>query len=375
MPITSLEDLPYELQELVASHLNQGSQALCTRVCRTWYNLFNPVLWREVKCGADPFGHMKGDRSTVSSFLRSAAAGALKTNGHYIESLSLYLFQKDFVTLLEYCPTTFPQLTAIELGGCLDSRKETLSNFTNRCSAGLKTVAFLVFDKLDKSFDLAPGPIDALSKHLHTLEILRLTGEISLDGKLLNNLLCSAPKLKELYFPGNSSLEYGGWLAGQDVAHSEWACTDLEVFACEILGIDRPGISDEYDIRNAYVTETIGSTVQGSIDLQRRVYSQLARLINLRELRLGFMFDEFCKIPRDPFNDYHQTYTCLAMDLESGLDLLKDLKELRVVDLHNMLVGISKPAEQEWVAEHWPRAKIGCVDDLPYSEDEYEEDY
>ncbi|KAF9964430.1 hypothetical protein BGZ70_006463, partial [Mortierella alpina] len=47
-------------------------------------------------------------------------------------------------------------------------------------------------------------------------------------------------------------------------------------------------------------------------------------------------------------------YECLSFTLESGLDLLRDLKELRVIDLSNMAVGIDGEAEQQWMKKHWP---------------------
>lgn len=46
------------------------------------------------------------------------------------------------------------------------------------------------------------------------------------------------------------------------------------------------------------------------------------------------------------------------MSLESGLDLLANLGDLRRVDLEDMNVEIGNPAEQAWVAEHWPLATV-----------------
>ncbi|KAK3848381.1 MAG: hypothetical protein J3R72DRAFT_484597 [Linnemannia gamsii] len=182
--------------------ISNGEEQVCVAKNRPQVEIGLEVLWRHVKCGVDPFDNTQrqSDQVKMPSFLRSAAAGALKTNGRHIGSLSMYLFQGDFVDLLEHCPSTFPQLTAIKIGGRLSSREESLSNLTDRYSAGLKWVDLFVYDKAEKSFNLAPGPIGALSKHSHTFEVLHLTGEISVNPKLLNNLLCSAPKLKELYF-------------------------------------------------------------------------------------------------------------------------------------------------------------------------------
>ncbi|KAF9122199.1 hypothetical protein BGW39_009970 [Mortierella sp. 14UC] len=50
------------------------------------------------------------------------------------------------------------------------------------------------------------------------------------------------------------------------------------------------------------------------------------------------------------------------MTVESGLDLLKGLKELRVVDLSDLEVYVDGEPEQSWFKEHWPLAKIITTD-------------
>ncbi|KAG0372024.1 hypothetical protein BGX24_000840, partial [Mortierella sp. AD032] len=64
-------------------------------------------------------------------------------------------------------------------------------------------------------------------------------------------------------------------------------------------------------------------------------------------LRLGLTFDEVSTGLEDIDADNSRHLTRLVMNLKSRLDLLKDFKELRVVDLHNMLAGINEPAVQE----------------------------
>ncbi|KAG0368595.1 hypothetical protein BGX24_002763, partial [Mortierella sp. AD032] len=93
----------------------------------------------------------------------------------------------------------------------------------------------------------------------------------------------------------------------------------------------------------------------------------LGRLTKLRELRLGLSVDptRYPNYQRGDREIYRQ-YDCLAMTLDSGLDLLKGLKELRVVGLEDMEVYIDGDGEQSWFAEHWPLAKIGYED---YRED------
>lgn len=45
---------------------------------------------------------------------------------------------------------------------------------------------------------------------------------------------------------------------------------------------------------------------------------------------------------------------CLEMSLESGLGTLKDLKELRELNMYGMRTRIGVP-EVQWMVEHWPK--------------------
>ncbi|KAG0359383.1 hypothetical protein BGX24_005780, partial [Mortierella sp. AD032] len=49
------------------------------------------------------------------------------------------------------------------------------------------------------------------------------------------------------------------------------------------------------------------------------------------------------------------------MTLDSGLDLLRNLKYLRIVGLTDMEVYIDGDKEQKWVAEHWPNAALEFI--------------
>lgn len=148
-----------------------------------------------------------------------------------------------------------------------------------------------------------------------------------------------------------------------------WVCSELEVFECQIGIIPRPDIT-----RNILDGPASGhacdGTTQESIDLQRKVYAKLAQLTKLRELTLGFPIHTKYKYKHGD-KEYYRQYDCLVMTLESGLDLLKRLKELRVVGLEDMEVYGDGEKEQSWFAEHWPHATIGVTD---YSTDRYEDD-
>lgn len=50
-------------------------------------------------------------------------------------------------------------------------------------------------------------------------------------------------------------------------------------------------------------------------------------------------------------------YGCLEMTLESGLDQLKSLKNLRVLGVQRMAqrIGIK---EVQWMTQHWPKLRV-----------------
>ncbi|KAF9213728.1 hypothetical protein BGZ59_004931 [Podila verticillata] len=58
-----------------------------------------------------------------------------------------------------------------------------------------------------------------------------------------------------------------------------------------------------------------------------------------------------------------EVFRAEAAGLESGLDLLSGLKNLRVVALEDMEVDIDGDSEQKWVAEHWPKARVITTED------------
>ncbi|KAF9087382.1 hypothetical protein BGX23_008169 [Mortierella sp. AD031] len=138
-------------------------------------------------------------------------------------------------------------------------------------------------------------------------------------------------------------------------------------------GIPRPDITRRVFGEPASESDLIRhGTHKEYIDLHRQVYSHLARLTKLRELVLSVPIKEFWRSDPTDDQELHRAYDCPAMSLDSGLDLLKDLKELKVVGLEDREVGINNTAEQGWVAKNWPLAEIGCTQ---YCNDNDEDDY
>ncbi|KAF9092699.1 hypothetical protein BGX29_010330 [Mortierella sp. GBA35] len=298
----SLANLPSELQDTVASYLSQHDSSVCVRVCRAWQANFTPFVWRHIE--SKYWKVDKNDPPWREVFLESAATGALRTYDHHIHSLDLDEDKKFFERFLEHAPPTFPRLTSAERG-----------------TGGWKKIVIYQFGDLGVSFGSAPA--EALLKHAPTLEIVRMEGAYAFPSKAIHQLLCSAPKLKELHLLGEERVldNLDRWMDAHDVDESDWACTSLEIFGCEIRNIPRPDITMPIcgDPPTKYFVK---GTLQESIDLQRRI----------------------------------------------GLDLLKDLNELRIVRLDDMEVYIGHDKEQQRVKENWSNVK-----NISY--DEYESDW
>lgn len=85
----------------------------------------------------------------------------------------------------------------------------------------------------------------------------------------------------------------------------------------------------------------------------------LARLAKLKELKLGLELADRKQVRTN--RRCWRRYDGLAMTLDSGLDLLRGLKELRVVGLMDMEVYIDGDREQGWFKEHWLNARNGVT--------------
>lgn len=277
-------------------------------------------------------------------------------NDSLIHSLKLRLSNEHITEFLACCPPTFPQLTSAEVEDCNEWDEEEVAKFIGLSSAGWRRLVFravhkerypyVIFDS--KSFKV----LHACSST--TLEIVRFDTHSSISGSQIHQLLCSAPKLKQAYFSGWPNLVEGGWMDARAIVGSEWVCLDLEVFGCRIGNNPRPDITR--DIAGRPSVDVYGSPLE-SITLQRQIYSKLARLTKLRVLRLGFEIDS--TLPEYLLGEKEdlRQYSCIAMTLDSGLDLLQGLKELKVVGLEDMEVYIGE-RERTWFEEHWPNARV-----------------
>ncbi|KAK3848374.1 MAG: hypothetical protein J3R72DRAFT_428874 [Linnemannia gamsii] len=394
LPTTTFSDLPFEVQEMIGPFLRPHDLAHCVRVNKIWKTVFNPVLWKHLEepkpleSAQEQFaqegrGKERKKECWYAVLMRCAKVGALWHNGNLVETIKFIncgdKFLEDFVS---ESPYGMQHLHTAEIEG-VESDDDTISSFIGLSLAGWKRLVFRLDDpclRLGFGFQ----SIEMLQDNVDTLEVFRLEAMMEhVEGCSLQMLLCEASVLKEFYLipPSRNAIDdcihMEAWMIARDFANGErWACTELEVFGCQIADIPRP------DITRDIVGVTPNNFVEGgprkkSIDMQRGVYKQLARLKKLKLLTLGIPIDTYYKNYTMGDKEHYRQYDCLAMTLESGLNLLKDLKYLEEVDLEDMEVYIDWEEEQAWVEKNWPKVFIhtsGYVTDLDFYTDEDDEE-
>ncbi|KAK3841510.1 MAG: hypothetical protein J3R72DRAFT_445035 [Linnemannia gamsii] len=375
---TSYSVIPPEVQGLIASFVCRPDLRHCVRVCREWREVFTPFFWRHVQRSDDQYDW--GDQ-----FLQSIRTGCLRKYSRHIRSIDIEGFDDELEEILEHSPRTFPQLTSLRLLG-LVKKDALIADMIQRCSGGLQSFV-CDLDDCDygrEYFGFGQKSAKAILEHVSTLEVFRVEDPY-LKSSQIQQLLCTAPRLKEFNILTGDCDGWSQGLEAMDVVASDWVCKNLTVFGCHVRGIPRPDIvrticggpSSDY---------TLEGTIQESINIQRQVYSQFARLNCLRELRLGAPCNVDYMDYRERYQERDQQYDCLAMSLDSGLDLLGGLKHLRVVGLEDMEMDIYRDKEAAWAKQHWPLAEIlttvftlyeGDASEFDASSDEFaiEDDY
>lgn len=360
-----LVDLPPEIRAMVMSLLNRHELAACALVSQAWNKVFTPLLWRHVE---DPLQ----EHRNMNRVYNAAITGGLKRNGAFIQSLRIVTNMLYMDSFLERCPPTFPLLTSLWIDGVSNGDEDDLATLLGRCTAGLKKVVYCLRDDNLGCFEFDTAA-SALIEHADTLEVFRLEGDYVSGAKPINRLLCLLPNLREFCFLGNRLVGRGGTLDAEEIVKSDWVCSNLEVFGCEIGNIPRPDITRLIAGEPADARVKSG-TPQESMDLQRQIYAKLAKFTKLRKLSLGFPVNYNSSAYRRANKDYFVQFDGLAMTLESGLDLLKDLKELEEVELHLLEFGTRSYAEEEeWMKTNWPKVNVGQTFHFLEREEEEEE--
>ncbi|KAH7057971.1 hypothetical protein BKA57DRAFT_488453 [Linnemannia elongata] len=285
--LTQFDDLPYEVQTMVISHLTQFDLASCIRVCKAWSKMTYPFLWRHIR--DPPPTYLIDDDSNGND---SNDDDDSDYDKYFKPSIQTSMFFLD--SFLTGCPSTFPRLTSLSIDGAEygdgresnnDGGEKDLAQLLDRCSAGLKRFSFSPrLEGIEGAFrgreyyKIGDKTVEALIKHAATLEVVQFGGDYVCGWQQIDRLLCSLPKLKEIYF--EYSFLRGGRLEARKILDSEWVCLDLEVLGCMIGGIPRPGHP-----RSLIILREVTVSNQERLDLHHQVYAKLARFTKLREFR------------------------------------------------------------------------------------------
>ncbi|KAF9922988.1 hypothetical protein FBU30_006891 [Linnemannia zychae] len=302
---------------------------------------------------------------------RQTIQAAMATHGSLIRTLYVSLIYDPYEYLSDFMkdcsPNHFQQLDSVIVAGEALFGWNMLPFGPLFSSVQWKSISMYLESYRGQNTHYQRNFFEALEKYT-SLEILRLERRALVQGAALHKYLTMASRnLRVLYISSDRQQmrdDYG-YLDARTIVETEWTCDSLEVFACPIRNVPRPDITRYIKgISELRVPPIKTGTIEESIDLQHRVYTKLARFTKLRELRLGFPVNSKSSYlhHRRGYRQVYRQYDCLAMTLESGLDLLKDLKDLRIVGLEDMEIYIKGDREQTWFAEHWSHATIEYED-------------
>ncbi|KAG0284739.1 hypothetical protein BGZ96_010911 [Linnemannia gamsii] len=168
----------------------------------------------------------------------------------------------------------------------------------------------------------------------------------------------------------------------EDGRDRTWALgPSMRVLHMQVVGVPRPDVLWRCDSTplKPWMVDVLDNSRR--YEVQRWVYEQLGRMTGLEELVLGMVdvcFEglgdympedddddmttvEFLTQLEDAMEDddwLHRfiNYQCLEFSLESGLELLGGLKELRMLDVKSTAHRIGV-AELEWMHVNWPKLK------------------
>ncbi|KAF9435320.1 hypothetical protein BGZ76_006518 [Entomortierella beljakovae] len=279
------------------------------------------------------------------------------------------------------CVDVFQNLTMRQLAHTLGTCCPVVSEITLQCMTAPQQdsdIAELIqssrsWRSLSMSFFHGFGPLStlALIKHSYSLETLILEECDGLESRDIQTVLTTCSQLKTFRVMTSNGADFHStmYLDAEDMMNSPWVCNGLVNLKLMIAGIPRPDLqTDQYGVR---LTGPLHDGMMSGYEYHRTVYQQLGRLKNLRELWLGHDKQDLDDeenyyatevIGQWKFIDPDEQFECLEFSLRSGLDELRGLKELRVlnVDRMNTRIGLS---EVQWMVQQWPKLEkiIGLV--------------
>ncbi|KAG0201065.1 hypothetical protein BGX33_010540 [Mortierella sp. NVP41] len=269
------------------------------------------------------------------------------------------------------------QLTHLDWTSCGEESEEDCVHLMKSSRSGWKVLRLTHMD------NFGPLAFGALMESASTLEELQMDWAQCPTSENTMRLLCSATQLRHLgghsdhifsstgdpfYTAGLELHAYDAYIGGSTNGSAgrrrgrPWAIGEsMRYLRLMIHGVPRPDVvhgGDEYDLGMYGYIQRLDSTMR--FEVQKWIYKQLSALTGLQELILG-MTDDCLDPARTMYVDdqgFGLTFNfhCLELSLESGLELLKGLKDLRVLDVRSIAhrIGVD---ELEWIHVHWPKLK------------------
>lgn len=195
----------------------------------------------------------------------------------------------------------------------------------------------------------------------HGLQNLQIYLGERIANQDLQTILHTGTALRRLAFNHNRPL-----LDCQVMLQSTWNCTLLTQLDIQITNIPRPDVLYDWKgdkilpLQEGAETTTTSMEMDESRRIQREIYARLATLVSLEFLQLGTYCPQFQRadvtIPHNRKKgsfDRGQQLNCLEMSLDSGLDILSRLKNLRILYVQSMehRIGIR---ELIWFEREFP---------------------
>ncbi|KAG0047455.1 hypothetical protein BGZ83_007514 [Gryganskiella cystojenkinii] len=349
-----LESLPETIETLVLERACNALADPCTDldIVWDWPSVPRPpILIRPLSC-------LK--TLQVTGTMDHYSLRDLLTQCPSLENLHFGVMNNYWITLIvetlkEHCP----RLSTLSIERATQLTDKNLAELLTASTCGWRTLRL----KAISSFENLT--IERILGSASTLENLRIEATVRFPSKDIQKLLCTAPRLRRLYFLNETPGILGNTfvLSALDMKDSEWACCEtLESLRLMIRNVPRPDINVRTDKQREWLRRNFPTISE------RTVYDQLSKLKNLRELVLesaadkrlyGAAFYQLEQGQEDTyFNSNHARgfqYDCLGMSLKTGLDELRDLKELRRVGLERMAVRFDYAEERAWVKNNWPK--------------------
>ncbi|KAF9120058.1 hypothetical protein BGW39_011700 [Mortierella sp. 14UC] len=185
--------------------------------------------------------------------------------------------------LRQHCPKLQDLFVMHDLRNFSD---EELRDVLDASTAGWRSLGFPRAPHESHEFDSLS--IAALLRHAGTIENLRIDGCDCLTSATIQQILCSAPKLKrfDTLLMDRSRRADIELKAADIIAGKPWVCTELESLKIRIVGVSRPDL-----VKRSNGRPLDGPLHRGSMEesrrIQRVIYEQLGRLTSLKQLILG----------------------------------------------------------------------------------------